>query len=117
MALSRLQYRPLNNAMGNLISLGNLNTPVNRLSRRLDRYLAAIFLFLMSPWAHAAEELSWKTYLFSVMGIALIVASFLSFRNPKAESLMAKLLLAGLYFWVLTFAQLTVLALIYYIAK
>ncbi len=74
-------------------------------------------LILASPWALAAEQLAWKTYLFAVMAIALVFASFLSFRNKKAETMMAKLLLAGLYFWVFTFAQLIVLAFLYYINK
>jgi len=74
-------------------------------------------LLLVSPDLLAATGTPWKTYLFIVMGISLAVASVLSIRNNKAESRMAKLLLTGLYFWVFTFAQLTVLALIYYFNK
>ena len=75
-------------------------------------------LLAMSPLVHAASDTTpWKTYLFIVMGISLVAASTLSLRNKKAESRMAKLLLTGLYFWVFTFAQLTILALIYYFTK
>jgi len=59
----------------------------------------------------------WKTYLFVVMTISLVIASVLSFRKPKIDSLMGKLLLTGLYFWVLTFAQLIILAFVHYFTK
>jgi len=74
-------------------------------------------LLLVSPTVFAAEQVYWKSYLFIAMGISLIIASVLSKRNEKAESMMGKLLLTGLYFWVFTFAQLTVLALVYYFNK
>lgn len=83
----------------------------------VGRITIGLWLFLISPFALAAETTPWKTYLFIVMGISLIAGSVLSFRNPKAESRMAKLLLTGLYFWVFTFAQLIILALIYYFNK
>jgi hypothetical protein len=74
-------------------------------------------LSMVSFPAMAADMLPWKTYLLSVMFISLVIASFISIRSAKADSLMGKLLLAGLYFWVFTFAQLTMLALIYYFNK
>ncbi len=74
-------------------------------------------LFSVSPWAHAAELVAWKSYLAVVMGIALIGGTILSLRNEKAESRAAKILLAGLYFWVITFAELIVLALIYHFTQ
>lgn len=80
-------------------------------------YLKVLFLFVfisVSPSAYAANIVPWKSYLFVVMGLSLVIASVLSWRNPKADSRLGKLLLAGLYFWVLTFAQLIVLALIYH---
>lgn len=77
----------------------------------------AVILLCVSPMALAASSTPWKTYLFIVMAISLVVASILSLRNKKAESRMAKLLLTGLYFWVFTFAQLTVLSLVYYFTK
>jgi len=71
----------------------------------------------MSPAAYAAELVPWKTYLFGVMAIALVIASVLSLRNSKADSRLEKLLLTGLYFWILTFAQLIILAFVYYLNK
>ena len=87
----------------------------------MNKYIAksaiSLWLLSVSSYAMAAETTPWKTYLFIVMGISLIAGSVLSLRNPKAESRMAKLLLTGLYFWVFTFAQLIILALIYYFNK
>jgi len=71
----------------------------------------------LSPAAYAAQMVPWKNYLFGVMFISLVIASILSLRNPKADSRAGKLLLTGLYFWVFTFAQLIILALVYYFNK
>ena len=76
-----------------------------------------ICLILLSPVASAAEIVPWKSYLLGVMAISLVIASVLSFRNPKADSRAGKLLLTGLYFWIFTFAQLIILAFIYYFNK
>ena len=81
------------------------------------RVFTFILLALMSPAAHAAEMLPWKSYLFAVMVISIVIAAVLSFRKSKVDSVTGKLLLAGLYFWVMTFAQLIVLAFIYYFSK
>ncbi len=78
------------------------------------KLLTLLILFFISPWVQAAELISWKSYLGGVMLIALVIATFLSLRNEKAESRMAKIILAGLYFWVITFAELTILAVIYH---
>ncbi len=72
---------------------------------------------MISPFAQAAELVAWKSYLAVVMGIALIGGTILSLKNEKAESRAAKILLAGLYFWVITFAELIVLALIYQFSR
>jgi len=74
-----------------------------------------LLLLIMSTQVQAAEMLAWKSYLFAVVSISVVVGGILSLRNPNADSRLGKLLLAGLYFWVLTFAQLIVLALIYYL--
>ncbi len=81
------------------------------------RILIAISLLAFSPWALAAEMVPWKSYLFVVMFIALIGGSILSARNKKAEGRAAIIILAGLYFWVITFAELIVLAVIYHFAS
>ena len=72
---------------------------------------------MLSPTAYASEMVPWLSYLIGVMFISLVIASVMSFRNPKADSRAGKILLAGLYFWVLTFAQLIILAFIYYFNK
>lgn len=83
----------------------------------IQRFCISIALFLVSPWALAADMVAWKSYLFVVMSIALVAGTILSVRNKKAEGRAAKIILAGLYFWVFTFAQLIVLALIYHFVQ
>jgi len=83
----------------------------------IKRISVAIPLVLISPWAQAADMVSWKSYLFVVMTVALIGGIILSARNEKAEGRAAKIILAGLYFWVITFAELIVLALIYHFTE
>lgn len=80
---------------------------------------AAVLLLILvvSPTAYAAESVSWISYLFIVMSISIVIASILSARNQKVDSRMGRVLLTGLYFWVLTFAQLMGLALIYYLSN
>ncbi|PHS16893.1 MAG: hypothetical protein COA86_11580 [Kangiella sp.] len=73
-----------------------------------------LFLLLISPPAQAAELVAWKSYLAGIMSIAAIGGTILSMRNKKAEGRMAKIILGGLYFWVITFAELIVLATIYH---
>ncbi len=82
-----------------------------------NKIIITLSLFIVSPWAQAAEMVAWKSYLAVVMGIALVGGTVLSLRNEKAESRLAKILLAGLYFWVITFAELIILALIYHFTQ
>ena len=82
-----------------------------------NKIILTISLLLISPWAHAADLIAWKSYLAAVMGIALVGGTILSLRNEKAESRAAKILLAGLFFWIITFAELIILALIYHFSK
>lgn len=84
---------------------------------KIHRIFTFIFLITISPAAYAADIVPWKTYLFVVMGISIVIASIMSLRNPKVDSRLGKLLLTGLYFWVLTFAQLIILSLAYYFTK
>ncbi|MDQ7048666.1 MAG: hypothetical protein Q9M92_03680 [Enterobacterales bacterium] len=74
------------------------------------------FLAFM-PNAYAAEMFAWKSYLAVIMLVALGIAIKLTLNNPKAESRAAKILLTGLYFWVITFAELILLALIYHFTQ
>jgi hypothetical protein len=80
-------------------------------------WLAPIIFSISCPAYASGNILPWKTYLFVVMAIAAVVGTILSWRNPKTESFMGRFLLAGLYFWILTFAQMIILALIYQVTK
>lgn len=83
----------------------------------LSKSFLFISLALISTNAWAAETVAWKSYLLTAMAIAAVIGGVLAYKNPKAEGAPAKLLLAGFYFWVITFAELTVLAAIYYFTK
>ncbi|MGX5174955.1 hypothetical protein ACUR5C_13115 [Aliikangiella sp. IMCC44653] len=91
--------------------------PFSLIKPYLQSLIFMLALWGFSPFAAAANELPWKLYLLTVMGISVMCATFLSIRNKRAEGFIPKLLLAGLYFWVFTFAQLMVLSLIYYLNK
>jgi NADH:ubiquinone oxidoreductase subunit 6 (subunit J) len=82
-----------------------------------NRLSLAGLLLLLSPPVYAADMVAWKSYLAAIMLIALVAGTILSLRNKKAESRLAKILLAGLYFWVITFAELIILALIYHFTQ
>ena len=84
---------------------------------QLSKLILIMVLFLISPYANAAELVAWKSYLAVIMGIAAISGYILSMRNEKAEGRVAKIILGGLYFWVITFAELIVLATIYHFTR
>lgn len=63
----------------------------------------------------ATGTIPWTGYLIIVVTISLVVAFILSKRNKSEQSLAVKLIFGGMYFWVVTFVQLTLLSLIYYI--
>ena len=79
-----------------------------------NKLFISSILITFSPWAHAAEVLPWKTFLFVVMVISLVAGTIMSIRNKQADNHVSKVILAGVYFWVFTFAQLIILALIYH---
>ena len=75
--------------------------------------ITPLILIAFSQYAHAAQVTSWKPYLVGVFVSALLISIALSLRNKKADSTKAKILLAGLFFWPLTFAGMMILALFY----
>ena len=79
--------------------------------------LIAVGICLLSTPASAADNLHWKSWLAGVMLISLAIGGYKSYHSEKANSVMAKLLLTGLYFWVFTFAQLIVLAVVYHFTR
>ncbi|MET1254572.1 hypothetical protein [Aliikangiella maris] len=87
------------------------------MNRYLKQWLLGGGLILASPYALAADDTPWISYLLIMMGVALVAGIALTYRNKKVEALVPRLLLIGLYFWVFTFAQVTVLAIIYYFTK
>ncbi len=75
-------------------------------------------LLLTSPLALAATgDIPWTGWLLIIVTVSLIAAFILSRRNKSEESLPVKLIFGGMYFWVITFIQLTVLSLVYQLSN
>ena len=72
-----------------------------------------IIILLSTLKVEAATKVPWEWTLVVVALISAIVATIITRRNSKANTLGLKILLGGLYFWVITFAQTIVLALVY----
>jgi len=84
-------------------------------SKKHLKIALASALMLTSPVVLAASEKTpWTAYFLIGMTISIVVASILSSRHKNAESAAIKVMLGGLYFWVVTFIQLTVFAVIHY---
>jgi hypothetical protein len=80
----------------------------------MDFFLSLFF----SPYVFASSSLlPWKSYLVGVMGTALIGGIYFSYRNKKADTYLTKIILAGLYFWLITFSELILLAFIYHLTR
>lgn len=78
------------------------------------RSITFFLLLVLSQYAYAAQATPWKVYLGGVVMAALLISVVLSLKNKKADSVKAKILLTGLYFWPITFAGMMILALFYH---
>ncbi|MDH5628618.1 MAG: hypothetical protein OEY96_00555 [Gammaproteobacteria bacterium] len=83
----------------------------------INRILGMIFLAVFTTPALAAPMDSWVGYVLLMIAISLTVGIYLSRRNEKADSRLSKILLAGLYFWITTFAQLILFAIYYHFTQ
>lgn len=73
---------------------------------------------LTSPTVLAAtEKTPWTTYFIIGMAISTIAATILSMRNKNAQGIGVKIMFGGVYFWIVSFAQLIVFAAISYFNK
>ncbi|MEM0912736.1 MAG: hypothetical protein AAGJ37_17305 [Pseudomonadota bacterium] len=79
-------------------------------------FLASILFLASCTLVYASsDKLQWQWYL---IGIAVIssLASYVIIKQKKSiETFGIKVLIWGTYFWVFTFAQLTLLAILYYL--
>lgn len=73
----------------------------------------AILLTITTFSAQAATKVPWEWTMVIVGVISAVIATIITRRNKKADTLGLKVLLGGLYFWVITFAQTIILALVY----
>lgn len=81
-------------------------------------YLILLICVFLSPLAWASSnKLQWELYLLGITVISAIGAFWLTKRKENLETRLVKILVAGVYFWVITFLQLIVLALLYSLFK
>lgn len=80
----------------------------------LSAVIKVAILLSFCPLAYASQgKIQWQYYLLAVTIVSVIVAYVLTARKKNIENTGIRIMLGGVYFWVATFAQLTVLLLIY----
>ena len=77
------------------------------------KLILALTLIMSTLSTQAATKVPWEWTMLIVGVISAVCATVITRRNDKADTLGLKILLGGLYFWVITFAQTIVLALVY----
>ena len=60
----------------------------------------------------SAQKIPWAGFLTAITIISVVISWWL-LRNKSYETNGIKFLVAGVYFWVITFAQLIVLAMVW----
>lgn len=83
----------------------------------IKRRFHFVFIFLsliFSPIAFATSgKLQWEMYLLVVTAISAVGAFWATKRKKYDQPFGVKVLIAGVYFWILCFLQLGILALLY----
>ncbi|NVJ49343.1 MAG: hypothetical protein HWE13_08450 [Gammaproteobacteria bacterium] len=75
-------------------------------SARFHLILITLALSIMPQWLFAKQEpLDWKTHGLIALAIATLGAIGLVMRNKKLDTVTAKIMVFGVYFWLLVFAQ------------
>nr|WP_136252587.1 hypothetical protein [Ningiella ruwaisensis] len=79
-------------------------------------FTAGLALILFSPSAFAFGNLKWNWhwYLIGISIASSLGAYFFVRRKPNLENTGIKILVWGIYFWVLTFIQLIIFSVAYY---
>ena len=75
--------------------------------------LAFAALITSLPVYASNRDIQWELFLIGITVISTLGAIWLSGRKKNYETRAMRVLAAGVYFWVLTFLQFIVLALIY----
>jgi hypothetical protein len=84
------------------------------MSRLLVLLVIFTMLVLFSPFAEAANgKIQWQLYMVAITVISVVGAMVVANRKKDYEAKMIKFFAISVYFWVFTFAQLGILALIY----
>ncbi len=77
-------------------------------------YKITIVLLAYSPIAHAANnKIQWHLYLIGIAVISSLIAFVITKRKQNLENTGIKILVWGVYFWIVTFIQLMLLSLLY----
>ncbi len=76
--------------------------------------LLTLGLLVFSVFAHAASgRIPWHLYLIGMGIISTIIAIIITSRKKNLENMGIRILVWGVYFWIVTFIQLILLSLIY----
>lgn len=79
--------------------------------------LMAILIAIFSPTAFASDiRIQWHLYLLGITLISTLVALLITYRKKNVESTGIRVMIWGIYFWVVTFIQLILLSLLYVLA-
>ena len=79
-------------------------------------FLASIVFLASSTLVYASsDKIQWQWYLIGITVISSLCSLVVIKRKKSIETFGIKVLIWGTYFWVFTFAQLTLLAILYYL--
>lgn len=80
-------------------------------------YLIITLLLAYSPMALASSnKIQWHLYLIGIAVISSLIAFVITKRKENLENTGIKILVWGVYFWIVTFLQLMLLSLLYMFA-
>lgn len=76
--------------------------------------LLTLGLLVFSAFAHASSgRIPWHLYLIGMGIISTVIAIIITSRKKNLENTGIRILVWGVYFWIVTFIQLILLSLIY----
>lgn len=81
--------------------------------RWIKLWVVGLMLWGLPSMAFSVEQLDWKTHGLVALSIAVLVSIGLIWRNKELNSVTARIMAFGVYFWVLVFFQAILYGLYY----
>lgn len=79
--------------------------------------LSTILMSVFSPIAFASDlKDQWHLYIVGIALVSSLIAFVITYRKKNIESTGIRVMIWGIYFWVVTFIQLMLLSLLYVLA-